>query len=53
MTTGVTRYSTWWAISDKFPSMMRLCENLVKIASKCSKLKADDYRLNGLSQSHK
>ena len=53
MTSGVSSYSTWWAISDILPSLIRVSENLVKIVSRYSKLKADDYRLNGLSQSHK
>ena len=32
--------------------LTRVSENLVKIVSRCSKLKSDDYRLKGLTHSH-
>ena len=52
-TMGSARYLTWWAISDKFPSTIRMCENLAKIICKCTKLKTDDLRNKGLTQSHR
>ena len=44
-TIGVTKYLTWWSISDKFPNMLRWCENLAKIVCKSSLLRVDDFRL--------
>ena len=52
-TMGSARYLTWWAISDKFPSTLRMCENLAKIICRCSKLKTDDFRNKGLTHSYR
>ena len=52
-TSGKTKYITWWLVSDKYPSEIRMCENLAKIVCKTSKLKVDDYRLKHLSHSHR
>ena len=42
-----TRYLTWWLFSDVDQSMMRVCENMVKILCRASKLKCDDPTLKG------
>ena len=42
-----TRYLTWWMFSDVDQSMMRICENMVKILCRASKLKCDDPSLKG------
>ena len=42
---GKSKYITWWDISDKYPSSIRMCENLAKIVCKTSKLKSDDYKM--------
>ena len=41
----VTRYLNWLHMSDADQSLMRMCENLVKIISRASKLKSDDPSL--------
>ena len=52
-TIGVTKYLTWWSISDKFPNMLRWCENLAKIVWKSSLLRVDDFRLKDSLHSDK
>ena len=52
-TLSCTRYSPWWDLSDKFPYMIRICENMAKLVSHSSMLKGDDIRLKGLPQSVK
>ena len=44
-TVGKSRYMTWWAMSDKWPHLIRMCEVLSKIVCRTSMLKSDDYRL--------
>ena len=39
------RYLTWWRISDKYPTLIKKCETLVKIVSHSSILRSDDLRL--------
>ena len=48
-----TRYMSWWSLSDKFPSWIRICECMVRIIGHNSLLKVDDYHLRGLTMSHK
>ena len=43
----VTRYLNWWHMADVNQSLMRMCENLVKIITRASKLKSDDPSLKG------
>ena len=45
-TVGKSQYMTWWAMSDKWPHLIRMCEVLSKIVCRTSMLKSDDYRLN-------
>ena len=42
------RYLTWWSLSNKFPEMINVCENLVKLICHASLLKCDDVRLKSL-----
>ena len=37
-----TKYLIWWEISDKFPSLFRICETMAKLVSHASRLKCDD-----------
>ena len=46
-----SRYLSWWELSDKFPHLIRICENMAKLLSGASRLKCDDTRLKGLTQS--
>ena len=48
-----TKYLNWWEISDKFPSLLRICETMAKLVSHASRLKCDDIRLKGLVPSYK
>ena len=36
------RYLTWWALSNRYPEMIRICEIMAKIISHASLLKCDD-----------
>ena len=42
------RFLTWWYLSNKFPEMVNICENLAKMVSHTSLLKCDDVRLKSL-----
>ena len=42
------RYLTWWALSNKFPEMIGICENVAKLICHASLLKCDDVRLKSL-----
>ena len=42
-----TQYLTWWYISDNDLSMIRICENMVKILCRASRFKCDDPSLKG------
>ena len=37
-------YSVWWKIADRFPSIMRQCEIMIKLICGASRLKTDDKR---------
>ena len=52
-TVGRSHYLTWWAISDRWPNLIRMCETLVKIVCKTSRLKSDDFRLKDTTHSQK
>ena len=43
------QYLTWWALSNKFPKLMHICENMAKIICHASLLKRDDVRLKNLT----
>ena len=43
-----TWYLTWWALSNKFPNIIHICENLARIICHSSLLKCDDIRLKSL-----
>ena len=45
--TNETRYIPWWDLSDKFPWHM------ARLICNASKLKSDDMRFKGMSQSHR
>ena len=53
LTSPITRYSPWWRLSDKNHKMMKVCETMVRIISRASHLKRDDYRLKGAPASHR
>ena len=42
-------YLSWWALSNKFPEMMHICENMARRICHASLLKCDDVRLKGLT----
>ena len=44
----VSRYLTWWSVSDKFPQYMKECEILAKLTCHASELKGDDFKYKGL-----
>ena len=44
----ITRYLTWWSVSDKFPKYMKECEILAKLTCHARELKGDDFKLKGL-----
>ena len=46
-----TRYISWWQLSGTTPELIGLCENMIKIVSRCSLLKCDDVRLKKLTNS--
>ena len=50
---GVGKFSVWWWISDIWPNMIGMCETMVKIICRTSKLKVDDYSLKGGTHSLK
>ena len=37
-------FSVWWKLADKFPSIMRRCEIMMKLICGASRLKSDDHR---------
>ena len=43
-----THYLTWWTLSNMYPGMIQVCENLSRILCCSSLLKCDDIRLKGL-----
>ena len=43
------RCLVWWTLSNKYPGMMRICENMSKMICHASLLKCDDVRLKRLS----
>ena len=47
------RYLTWWAMSDKHPTLTSVCETLAKLVCHASLLKVDDIRLKGISLASK
>ena len=47
------RYLTWWAISDRYPQNISVCETLAKLVCHASLLKVDDVRLKGSSLASK
>ena len=42
-------YSVWWMVSDKYPSLIRQCENRIKLICGASKLKVDDFNYKNRS----
>ena len=42
-----SRYINWWHLADLNQGLMRICENMVKIICRASKLKCDDTSLKG------
>ena len=47
------RYLTWWAVSDRYPPYISVCETLAKLVCHASLLKVDDVRLKGSSLASK
>ena len=39
------RYLTWWALSDKFPEYISMCETMSRLVCHASLLRMDDLRL--------
>ena len=39
-------YLTWWALSDKYPEYINMCETMARLVCHASLLKMDDVRLN-------
>ena len=39
------RYLTWWALSDKYPEYMYMCETMSRLVCHASLLRMDDLRL--------
>ena len=52
-TVGRSQYLTWWALADRWPHLIRICEILAKIVCRTSRLKCDDFRLKGASHNQK
>ena len=48
MTVGISRYQTWWKISDSDYRLTGMCETMSKIICHASLLKSDDVRLKGM-----
>ena len=46
-------YLTWWYLSDKFPTAMKICETLARLVCHASLLKTDDVRLKRLNRSER
>ena len=44
---GQTQYVSWWELSDAKPTLMWMCETMVKILCHSSQLREDDYNLRG------
>ena len=44
---GEPGYSVWWQISDVNHKFIKYCEIMIKIICRCSRLKSDDYSLEG------
>ena len=44
---GERGYSVWWQLSDVNHKFIRCCEVMIKIIYQCSRLKSDDYTLEG------
>ena len=42
---GKSKYISWWALADKRPWLIRICEMLVRIVSKVNRLESDDFNL--------
>ena len=43
------RYLTWWALSDKYPELISICETMSRLVCHASVLKMDDLRLKKLT----
>ena len=43
-----TLYLTWWTLSNMYPDLIHVCENLSRILCHASLLKCDDIRLKSL-----
>ena len=50
---GKTRYMSWWLLSDRRPNLMRTCKIMVKVTSRTSRLKSDDFNIKGRPFSEK
>ena len=48
-----SRYMSWWRVSDKIPTQIKMCETMGRIMCHASWLKCDDVRLKGLTPSHR
>ena len=44
-TTANPRYLIWWHLSDLFPSMIKICEDMTKMVCGTSNLKSDNPKL--------
>ena len=44
-------YLAWWEISNNFPDMIFMCENLARLVCKCSNLNSDNVTLKGTNLS--
>ena len=42
-------YLTWWALSDRYPEYISICETMARLVCHASLLKMDDVRLKKLS----
>ena len=42
-------YLTWWALSDKYPEYINICETMARLVCHASLLRMDDVRLKKLT----
>ena len=50
---GMGKFSVWWWISDRWPNLIGMCETIIKIICRVSRLKVDDHTLKGATHSLK
>ena len=46
-----SQYLIWWWLAEKWPQHQKMCETMARLVCHASRLKSDDFRYKGASQS--